>query len=77
MFRRDTTSPARRWVKKPTGWASSRSNICCRLRKHLEAHRLGPQDLLFHAERLRAEHLAWRGIRDTVATMPWLITVDT
>lgn len=77
MFRRDTTSPARRWVKKPTGWASSRSNICCRLRKHLEAHRLGPQELLFHAERLRAEHLVWRAAPDTVATMPWLITVDT
>jgi len=46
------------------------------LREHLAAHRLGPQDLLFHCERLRAEHLTWRAARDTVATMPWLITVD-
>jgi hypothetical protein len=30
-----------------------------------DTHRLGPQDLLFHAERLRAEHLTWRAARDT------------
>ena len=41
------------------------AHVYAALRKHLEAHRLGPQDLLFHAERLRAEHLAWRAARDT------------
>ena len=34
------------------------------LRGHIDARRLGPQDLLFQADRLRAEYRCWRDARD-------------
>ena len=38
-----------------------------RLRAHLDSLTLGPQELIFNADRIRAEHHAWRAVRDATA----------
>lgn len=40
------------------------ASVYAALRAHIDTHRLGPADLLFHADRLRAEHQCWRDARD-------------
>ena len=42
--------------------------VARRLLEHIATHRLAPGDLLFHADRIRAEHAAWRARRDAEAT---------
>jgi hypothetical protein len=45
--------------------------VARRLLEHIATHRLAPGDLLFHADRVRAEHAAWRARRDAEATAAW------
>ena len=45
--------------------------VARRLLEHIATHRLAPGDLLFDADRVRAEHAAWRARRDAEATAPW------
>jgi integrase len=45
--------------------------VALRLLEHIAAQRLAPDDLLFHANRIRAEHAAWRAGRDAEATAAW------
>lgn len=46
-------------------------SVAERLQAHIERHRLGPEDLLFHQDRLRQEHAAWRAARDEEKQVSW------
>lgn len=47
------------------------ASVARRLLEHIATHRLPPADLLFHADRVRAEHAAWRARRDAEGTAAW------